>query len=135
MLTISPRAPLTIYGRAIQDVPLEPVRIPSKCLDGRRHEYSHSDGKRGFRSTREYIIRWPVQCESNARSAILGDPGKYHDSPLSVRSSRIFIFTSRTFIFTCIKINKKENMYSLVEFIFHLKFFIIKKKIYIYIYI
>jgi len=29
------------------------------------------------------------------------------------------------------KINKEEKMYSLVEFIFHLKFFIIKK-IYIY---
>jgi len=24
--------PLAIYGRAIQDVPLEPARIPSKCV-------------------------------------------------------------------------------------------------------
>lgn len=40
------------------------------CLDGRWREYSRSDGKRGFRSTREYIIRRSAPCESSAHSAI-----------------------------------------------------------------
>lgn len=71
MLTISPCAPLAIYGRAIQDVPLEPARDTIEvCLDGRRREYGRSDGKRGFRSTREYIIRRPAPYESSASSSV-----------------------------------------------------------------
>lgn len=93
MLMISPCAPLAIYGRAIQDVPLELAWILDRSVSRRAAARIWSlEWKTGI-SINEGIHNQTAGTVRIEHSFdCIFDP-RYRDFVLSVRSSRTFIFT------------------------------------------